>query len=99
MSEPIEQRVQVDQSLSHLMPLFFDNRRELLDEAQTCCTSGDLDRLRGIGHNFKGACGSYGFHQLSRFGEQLQYVDNLAEACDLVQQMRRHLDQVVVEYV
>ena len=98
MPEP-DDRVQVDQSLSHLMPLFFDNRRELLAEAQTCCESGDLERLQGIGHNFKGACGSYGFHRLSRLGEQLQYAQELAVACKLVRQMREHLDRVEVEYV
>ncbi len=98
MTEP-DQSVRVDKSLSHLMPLFFDNRRELLDEALGCCESGDLERLHGIGHNFKGACGSYGFHQLSRLGEELQYAQDLAAARDLVRRMREHLDGVVVEYV
>ncbi len=98
MNDPTE-RVQVPSALSHLMPLFFDNRRKLLAEALVCCESDDLSRLREIGHNFKGACGSYGFHRLSQLGGQLQYAEKLTEACDLVRQMREHLDRVEVEYV
>ena len=97
MSEPADV-VHVDKSLSHLMPLFFDNRRQLLDEAAGCCAAGDLERLRAIGPNFKGACGSYGFHRLSALGEQLQNARHLDEAGALVRQMRTHLDQVDIRF-
>ncbi len=98
MMEPTDP-VKVDKSLYHLMPLFFDNRRELLDEALVCCESGDLARLQGIGHNFKGACGSYGFHHLSHLGEELQHTQELGAACELVRRLGGPLEGVEVEYV
>jgi HPt (histidine-containing phosphotransfer) domain-containing protein len=92
-------QVRVHNSLAQLIPVFFDNRRALLDEACDCCESGDLERLRGIGHNFKGACGSYGFQYLSSLGEELQHAQGMEQARELVRRMREHLEQVEVVFV
>lgn len=92
-------RVEVRNNLQPLMGFFFDNRRELLDQALDHCRTRHLDALRAIGHNFKGSCGGYGFHELSRLGAELEQAEDLDEACELVARMRRHLESVEVVYV
>jgi len=98
VTEPTH-RVAVDQTLAHLMPLFMSNRLELLDAAQACCEAGDLERLQLIGHNFKGASGSYGFQYLSSLGAELQVAADLNTASELLRRMREHLEQVQVDLV
>jgi HPt (histidine-containing phosphotransfer) domain-containing protein len=95
--EPVH--VEVPLNLKPLMGFFFDNRLELLEQAEEFSTAGKLQELRAIGHNFKGACGGYGFHELSRLGEHLQQAQNLEQARALLAQMRKHLEQVRVVYV
>ncbi len=92
-------RVEVQKNLEPLIGFFFDNRRELLTTAEAHCRSGNLQELHSIGHNFKGACGGYGFHELSRLGSELQETADMERARKLVQQMREHLETVEVVYI
>jgi len=91
--------VNVDRALAHLIPFFFDNRRERLKEALVFCDNGDLTALRGVGHDFKGACGSYGFHRLAAMGSELYEVKDADRARELILAMLTHLEAVRVEFV
>lgn len=92
-------RVEVQKNLEPLIGFFFDNRRELLASAEAHCRSGNLQELHSIGHNFKGACGGYGFHELSRLGSELQEAADMDRARKLVWQMREHLEAAEIVYV
>ena len=91
--------VEVPAGLKPLIGFFFENRQELLDQAEQLSRSGNLTELRAVGHNFKGACGGYGFHELSRLGEQLQQAQDLEQARRLLASMRDHLRRAEVVYV
>ncbi len=92
-------RIEVQRPLEPLMGLFFDNRRKLLTTAEAYCRLDNLEELHAIGHNFKGTCGSYGFHELSRLGSELQNAGDMDNARELVRQMREHLDKIEVVYI
>ncbi len=92
-------RVEVQKTLEPLMGFFFDNRCKLLTTAEAYCRLDKLKELHTIGHNFKGTCGSYGFHELSRLGSELQNAADMDNARELVRQMREHLDMVEVVYI
>jgi HPt (histidine-containing phosphotransfer) domain-containing protein len=92
-----DHRVRVKQELAHLMPFFISNRRDRIHQAREHCDTGDLAALRGIGHDFKGACGSYGFQLLSRLGAELEHAPDLDTACTLVQRIHQHLEQVQID--
>ena len=96
---PSADQVRVDRQIEYLIPFFLENRRERLAEGLALCDQGDLARLRRLGHDFKGTCGSYGFAYLSRLGGELEQAADLETACALVRRMGEHLGRVRVEYV
>ncbi len=91
--------VRVDRSLAHLIPFFFESRRSRLLEGLRLCDAGDLPGLHRMGHDFKGACGSYGFHLLSEQGDKLYSVRDVDEARQLIIGMLGYLARVRVDYV
>lgn len=82
-----------------MIPFFFQSRNERLQEALGCCERGDIQRLRQIGHDFKGASASYGFIDLSQMGAELEQISDTERARVLVREMLAHLKTVEVVYV
>lgn len=98
MPEP-SVRVQVSRDLAHLIPFFLENRRERIRQGLAWLEQGELTQVHLLGHDFKGACGGYGFHYLAGLGTELEQQAELEPARDLLLQMREHLDRVEVEFV
>lgn len=56
-----------DPELSALVELYVDEMPERVATIKAALAAGDMETLQRTSHQMKGACGSYGFDQLTPF--------------------------------
>ena len=98
-SGPIE--VVIDVEIREIIPYFLETRRKEVQSLETALATGDLTTVMKIGHNMKGAGGSYGFDEISRLGliiEQAAGKGDQPKASGALRELRDYLDWVVVSY-
>ena len=71
-TEKYADRVVTDDMLADLIPGFLKNKSNDLIVLNQALANKDLDQFKKIGHKWKGACSSYGFHYLSEVGQQFE---------------------------
>lgn len=64
--------VAVDRDIIDLAEDFLRNRHSQARRAREAISAGDVEVLRRVGHELKGTAGSYGFHDLSTIGAELE---------------------------
>jgi HPt (histidine-containing phosphotransfer) domain-containing protein len=93
-------KVIVEDMLIELIPGFLKNKRDDLDTIDQMLAQNEYDKIKKIGHNWKGACPSYGFNYLGEVGQQFEILvekkdyDSLK---NLVKTLPNYLENVVVE--
>lgn len=65
-------QIYVDDYLADLIPGFIKSKMEDLAILNKACHDHDSEIIRKIGHNWKGVCPSYGFHDLGKLGKQFE---------------------------
>lgn len=98
-SGPIE--VMIDEEIREIIPYFLETRRKDVQSLERALATGDLTTAGEIGHNLKGAGGSYGFDEMSRLGhiiEQAAGKGDPKKAIDALHELRDYLERVVVKY-
>lgn len=73
-------RVEVEESLLPLVPVFLENRRRDLETIEAALGAGDLEPVIRVGHNMKGAGGGYGFDAISELGAELESAAHAGDA-------------------
>lgn len=61
-----------DPDLGEIVDLFVDEMPGRVAKLAACLSSGDWEQLGRFAHQMKGACGSYGFHQLTSTAARLE---------------------------
>ena len=56
-----------DPELSTLVDMYVDEMPDRIETITQALSAGDMDLLQRTAHQMKGACGSYGFDQLTPF--------------------------------
>lgn len=98
----ISETVQVEKMLSDLVPGFIKNKFDDLETINSLIENSDFSKIKKIGHNWKGACPSYGFTYLGEVGKQFEILvqnrdyDTLQA---LVKSLPSYLKNVNVEYI
>ena len=69
-----------DPDLTEIVDLFVEELPDRVATISNCLAGGDWNGLRRYAHQLKGACGSYGFHQLTPAAAQVE--DIASEECD-----------------
>jgi CheY-like chemotaxis protein/HPt (histidine-containing phosphotransfer) domain-containing protein len=59
---------------------FLDRRRRELVTLREALAGGDVDEIRGIGHNLKGVGGGFGYQQIGDIGARLEEAANLRDS-------------------
>ena len=59
--------------------MFVDEMPDRIDSIRLAHASGDVDRLRRLAHQLKGAAGSHGFHPISDTAARLE--DSIRSGC------------------
>lgn len=97
----LSETVHVEQMVSELIPSFLKNKQTDLQFIRSLLEEKKYDEIKKLGHNWKGACASYGFHYLSEVGKQFEDLadrkddDNLKK---LIDSLPIYLDNVKIEY-
>lgn len=93
--------VYVDADLEEIIPEFLDNRRRDIKTLTSALDRGDLDTVLSMGHQMKGAGGSYGFDAISDFGGEMETAAKAGDteaAMEAVRRLERFLAEVEVVY-
>ena len=61
-----------DPDLGEIVDLFVDEMPGRVAKLVACLSTGDWEQLGRYAHQMKGACGSYGFHQLTPTASRLE---------------------------
>jgi len=94
--------VTVDADIEDLIPVFLEGRREDIKALVEALEKGDYDTVLVLGHNMKGAGGSYGFDVITELGQELEQSakeQNAENVGRLVKELSTYLDRVEVVYV
>ena len=65
-------RVQVNPILVELVPIYLRRRDEDVRTLVSMLETGDFLKIQTVGHKLCGNASTYGFHELSRIGSQLE---------------------------
>lgn len=90
----------VDEEIVDLVPGFIENRRKDLRLIREHLISSDIEKIRRIGHNWKGAGRSYGFVKISELGKEIEDAASAGDVqrlADLLEETQSHLDRLRVE--
>jgi HPt (histidine-containing phosphotransfer) domain-containing protein len=71
-----------DPELGEIVELFVDEMPQRLTALNRCLLQSDWDELGRLAHQLKGACGSYGFHQLTPFAARLDAACRSADRAE-----------------
>jgi HPt (histidine-containing phosphotransfer) domain-containing protein len=91
--------VAVDPDIIDLAEIFLSNRRSQIQEWREAVAAGNTQLLHRLGHEIKGTAGSFGFHDLSKLGAQLEHTlaeGNIEGTEYTVKQMIDYLSRVEV---
>lgn len=64
--------VTVQKDLEDLVPTFMSNRAKEVEALRAALESGDMEKLRQLGHRMKGVGTSYGFEKVSALGKLIE---------------------------
>lgn len=94
--------VEVDVDLEDLIPTYLSNLDKNLQKITDALGAGDFEQCRVLGHNMKGSGGGYGFHDLSRFGKQIEDAAKTSTGADIettLGQIKDYLSRIEITYV
>ena len=74
-----------DPDMAELVEMFVDEMPDRISTLQELMAAGDWEELGRFAHQMKGACGSYGFDQLTPLAERLEKSARNGDAEDVVQ--------------
>lgn len=73
-AEPLYSSLADDPDLGEIVDLFIEEMPNRIEQLTDCLLRGDWDKLGRYAHQMRGACGSYGFHQLTPSAARLEQV-------------------------
>lgn len=97
----ISETVQVEKMLTDLVPGFLKNKYADIDFINSLIEKNEFSRIKKIGHDWKGACPSYGFEYLGEVGKQFEILvqnEDYDTLRNLVKTLPTYLKNVNVEY-
>ena len=93
--------VEVEKMLIDLVPGFIKNKEDDIQSMNSMIEQHDFNKIKKIGHNWKGACPSYGFHYLGEVGKQFEILaqsEDYDSLKHLISTLPNYLKNVTVEY-
>lgn len=96
-----KETVVVDSDLKEIIPLFFENRESDIENLKESLANHNYDKIQQIGHQLKGAGGSYGFDYITEIGEKIEDLaneSNTKEIKQLIAELESYLNTVEITY-
>lgn len=91
----------IEADLEPIIPRFMDNSRKELQELMLAFEEGDMETLRRLGHNTKGAGYGYGFTSMGQIGEALERAakDGDSGVCaQKISELKEYLQTVQIRF-
>ena len=98
----LTETVQVEKMLIDLVPKFLKNKYDDLEFINSLIETSNFTQIKRIGHDWKGACPSYGFKYLGEVGKQFEILvqnEDFDTLKSLVKTLPSYLNNVDVQYV
>jgi HPt (histidine-containing phosphotransfer) domain-containing protein len=92
-------RVQVKAILMELVPAYLKRRSEDVDLLHSYLELQDFKSIQTVGHKLRGNAATYGFHELSKIGAEIEAAAQLHESAkiqDLTQCLLSYLSKIEV---
>lgn len=92
----------IDIDLKHIIPGFLERKQNDISRLTELLNNKDIDGLKAIGHELKGACGSYGFTNLATVAKNIEMQakgSDLAAIEKSVNEFKEILENMEVEYI
>ena len=93
--------VYVDDDLKELIPGFFENRYEEINQIKELFSQKDFNTIKKIGHSIKGVGGGYGFNYISELGLQIEEAarqEDEGKLSEIIKNYEEYLNNVEVIY-
>ncbi len=91
--------IHADPEIKEIIPMFLENRRKDVEAIGEALKKKNLEAVRRLGHQMKGAGGGYGFDGISKIGADLEVCAMQADAKGAQKALREledYLRRVVV---
>ena len=99
--EKSKQFVEVDQSLSDVMPYFLQVKRADLEQAREALERKDYELVSRVGHELKGEGGLYGFDWVTKMGDDLEKAaadEDEAQMAKCIKQLTEFFHNIEVTF-
>ncbi|MBF8435446.1 Hpt domain-containing protein [Halanaerobiaceae bacterium Z-7014] len=96
-----KETVVVDSDLKGIIPLFFKNRESDIEVLKESLANKKYEKIEQIGHQLKGAGGSYGFDYISEIGKKIEDLaseSNTIEIRQLINELESYVNTVEISY-
>ncbi len=100
--EKYADQITVEDMLADLIPGFLKNKANDLIILNQAIDQKDYDKIKKIGHNWKGACSSYGFLYLGEVGKQFEILSdsqNQEKLKILIDSLPQYLNHIEVTFM
>lgn len=94
--------VNIDADLEELIPHYLSNRANDITAIKEAIETGDIDKVRILGHSMKGSGGGYGFDMISTVGREIEEAAKKGETAYVLKHLDTlsdYLDRVNVVYM
>jgi HPt (histidine-containing phosphotransfer) domain-containing protein len=82
-----------DPDMAEMVEMFVDEMHDRVERLEELLRIAEWEELGRFAHQLKGACGSYGFAELTPLAERLEKVVRGSEAEDVIQDALQSLAQ------
>ncbi|MFH1075390.1 MAG: Hpt domain-containing protein [Pseudomonadota bacterium] len=86
--------VHADAELSDIIPAFFEYTGKDIASMHAALLESNYDAIQQLAHSMKGACGSYGFNDLSSMGKALEDA-SIAKDHERIQDLLKEVDTYI----
>ncbi len=96
-----KETVIIDSDLKEIIPIFMENRESDIADLKKNIEANNYDEIEKIGHQLKGAGGSYGFDYITEIGKEIENIadnNNPTEIKQLINELETYLDVVEISY-
>ena len=93
--------ISVDEMLKDLIPGFLKNKENEIQQLNEMLDQKDFNKVKKLGHNWKGSCPSYGFHYLGDMGkefEELVYNEDYITLKKIVSTLPSYMKNLDIHY-
>ena len=96
-----DKKVYIDEDLKAIIPQFFRNREDDIENIKEFLAEDNYEEIRIIGHSMKGSGGGYGFDYITEIGKKIEdsaVEKNEDRIRDSIKKLEEYIQNVTIVY-